>query len=235
MARSPRFALATFLLSVAGLVATPITFALGDSPTNTGVVPRVGSPVRPIVWGTPVWQVEPRLGTFIRMNAVPDIGVHRATLADQPSPPQGPRPLRIRVNAVGIDARIVSVGVQGNGEMQVPDDISTVGWYRFGSRPGRPGSAVLSGHVDSRLAGAGAFFRLQDVKPGDVVVVNFSDGSVRSFRAVARRSFPKARLPGTLFARRGPAVLALITCGGEYDARTHHYADNVVVYAVPQR
>ncbi|MEV0846229.1 hypothetical protein AB0J21_10190 [Streptomyces sp. NPDC049954] len=30
---------------------------------------------------------------------------------------------------------------------------------------------------------------------------------------------------------RGPAVIALITCGGEYSQEGHHYSDNVVVYA----
>jgi len=28
--------------------------------------------------------------------------------------------------------------------------------------------------------------------------------------------------------------LVLLTCGGAFDEATHHYADNVVVYAVPR-
>jgi hypothetical protein len=33
------------------------------------------------------------------------------------------------------------------------------------------------------------------------------------------------------FARDGPAVLRLVTCGGEFDRSVHHYESNVVVTA----
>ena len=45
---------------------------------------------------------------------------------------------------------------------------------------------------------------------------------------------PKDALPADrLFARDVPPRLALVTCGGEFDARARAYADNVVVIAVP--
>jgi hypothetical protein len=117
--------------------------------------------------------------------------------------------------------------------IQVPADIAKVGWYRFGATPGRPGSALLVGHVDSSALGAGVFFRLREVPIGAVVSVGFTDGSTARFRVVGRRSYPKGDLPDRLFARSGNPVLTLITCGGTFDRATGHYQDNLVVYAVP--
>jgi hypothetical protein len=31
----------------------------------------------------------------------------------------------------------------------------------------------------------------------------------------------------------GPPRLAIVTCGGPFDAATGHYVDNVIVWAVP--
>jgi hypothetical protein len=234
-ARRFGLAMAAFLLCVAGLIATPIGFAIGRPSPNAGTVPSMGPET--VLADRFQWTAddEPRLRDPLDSahDAVPDIDVHLATLAAQPRQVLGPRPIRVRVGSVGIDAPVLTVGVLPTGEMAVPEDVDHVGWYRFGARPGRAGSAVLSGHVDARLQGDGAFFRLQDVKPGDTVVVDFSDGSKRAFRVVARRAFPKEKLPASLFVRSGPPLLALITCGGAFDSRTRRYAENIVVYAVP--
>jgi sortase (surface protein transpeptidase) len=115
----------------------------------------------------------------------------------------------------------------------VPPDVRTVGWYRFSPIPGEPGSSVLLGHVDSSTQGPGAFFHLARLEPGSKIRVLLADGSARSFRVVARRSYLKSRLPATVFARTGRPILTLVTCGGPFDASIGHYRDNVVVYAVP--
>lgn len=38
-------------------------------------------------------------------------------------------------------------------------------------------------------------------------------------------------LPADLFVNSGPPKLALVTCGGPFDAATRHYLDNVIVWA----
>jgi hypothetical protein len=165
---------------------------------------------------------------------IPAIQVASARLADRRSEPAGARPDRVRISSIGVDAAVISVGIdQLTTRMQVPADISKVGWYRFGPSPGGPGSALLVGHVDSSALGAGVFFRLRDLPVDAIVVVDFTDGSIARFRVVGRRSYPKDDLPTRLFARSGNPVLTLITCGGAFDRTTGHYEDNVVVYAVP--
>jgi hypothetical protein len=144
-----------------------------------------------------------------------------------------PAPTGIRIDPIGVDAPIVPVGVlSGTTSMEVPVDVSAVGWYRFGPAPGDPGSSLLVGHVDSRVQGAGVFFRLSQLRPGDQVVVEFGSARPQRFQVIARRLYLKSRLPTLAFTRTGRSFLTLVTCGGAFDERTHHYLSNVVVFAV---
>ena len=149
------------------------------------------------------------------------------------SAPSAP-PLRIRVPGAGVDAPVVATGVDDRGRMAVPEDVRTVGWYRFGSGPGAAtGSAVLAGHVDDRVQGLGVFHRLDRVQVGGPVEVTLADGAVVTYRIDAVERVAKAALPADrLFARDGPPRLALITCGGDFDTAEGAYTDNVVVTAV---
>jgi sortase (surface protein transpeptidase) len=222
---SRRVRLAVLAASAAVLVATPVSWALTRPAADVGVVPAAISSVP-----------EPSAATYDpTAPEVPSIPVHSARLADQPAVRTGPRPVRLRIPAIGVNARVIPVGVHfATRSVQVPNDIADVGWYRFGPSPGGPGSAILLGHVDSEARGAGVFFRLQQLKPGALVTVRFRSGRATVFRVVARRAYPKQALPAAVFRRSGPASLTLITCGGAFNASTGHYADNIVVYAVPR-
>jgi len=141
-------------------------------------------------------------------------------------------PVGLRLTSIGVEAPIVPTGVDGRGRMAVPNNVGDVAWYRFGSIPGQAGSAVLAAHVDLAGQGPGVFFRLRDVDPGDVVSVDFSDGSTMRFRVQARAVYFKDELPlDTIFSEAGTPVLTLVTCGGGFSQG--HYDSNVVVYATP--
>jgi sortase (surface protein transpeptidase) len=143
-------------------------------------------------------------------------------------------PARIRLPSLGVDTAVVAVGVDARGEMAVPEDVRETGWYRFGPAPGSgAGSSVVSGHVDDRVQGRGAFYRLVDLAVGDPVVVTTAAGADLAFRVSAVRRIPKSTLPvDELFARDGPPHLTLVTCGGTFDRALGSYRDNVVVTAV---
>ncbi len=120
------------------------------------------------------------------------------------------------------------------GEMAVPQDVRTVGWYRFGPGPGAAGSSVLAGHVDDRIQGHGAFYRLAELAVADPVRVLLADGTELRFRVREVERIDKAQLPvEQLFARTGPPRLTLITCGGEFDRAAGRFRDNVVIRAEP--
>ena len=153
----------------------------------------------------------------------------------QVPPPVAVTPIRIEVPALGVDTIVVPVGVDSAGLMEVPEDVDTVGWYRFGPAPGAAaGSAVLSGHVDDYRQGPGAFAWLGDLGPGDVVRVVDEAGVSRDFSVLSREQWNKGGVPlDRLFDRGGASRLVLITCGGSFNSSTLGYDDNIAITAVP--
>ncbi len=165
-------------------------------------------------------------------TAVRDVPVHDARLADQ-APPTVHVPDRLRLPALDLDLPVVAVGVDDDGQMEVPEDVGDAGWYRHGPTPGDPGNAVIAGHVDSRVQGLGAFHRLVDLQVGDRVEVTSDDGTT-TWVVAGRRLVDKAALdPSALFRRSGQPRLVLVTCGGDFDGSVRSYRSNVVVVAHP--
>ena len=167
-----------------------------------------------------------------RVPIAPSVPIVRARLRDLPRSTREAVPVSITIPSIGTRAAVVPVGVVA-GTTEIPVDVATVGWYRYGPSPGERGSAVLVGHVDSPAQGVGAFATIIELKRGDRVEVRMTNGRMRAFRVVGRATFPKDRLPDSVFRRDGRPVLTLITCGGAFDSGTGRYTDNVVVAAVP--
>jgi sortase family protein len=139
-------------------------------------------------------------------------------------------PVSIAIPAVGVDARVVPVGLRADRAMEVPA-VDLVGWYELGPRPGEAGPAVVVGHVDSR-SGPAVFSRLGELRRGDRIVIGQQGGAARSFRVERVERHPKTALPvERIWDRARQPVLRLITCGGSFDRSTGHYRDNIVVYA----
>lgn len=146
-------------------------------------------------------------------------------------------PRRLTIPSIGVDAEVVPVALEARtDEMEVPQEVDIVGWYRFGpALDATAGSAVIAGHIDDAEQGLGAFARLRDVRPGNRLTVLGSDGRTRRYSVVAREVFVKTRVPlDRLFARDGAPRLTLITCGGSFDRSARSYRDNIVVTAVEE-
>ncbi len=145
-----------------------------------------------------------------------------------------PAPLRLRIPDLGEDAEVIPVGVAPDGEMEIPDQVDQVAWYRYGPSPGTAGSAVLAAHVDLAGQGPGVFFQLRTLEPGAVIFVDFDDGSSSAFQVTARQTYLKDELPlDLIFSRNGAPVLTLVTCGGDFNRSLRRYDSNVVVFARP--
>ena len=138
-------------------------------------------------------------------------------------------PLRVRIPAIGVVAPLVSLGISADGTLEVPR-YEEAGWYGGGSRPGDPGPAVIVAHVDS-VAGPAVFYRLKDLGPGDVVHVDYRDGSV-TFAVRESHSFAKSRFPtAAVYGATDRPELRLVTCGGTFNRSTGSYDSNLVVWA----
>lgn len=142
-----------------------------------------------------------------------------------------PAPVALSVPAIGVDVPLKRLGLDGAGAVIPPDHPDEAGWVEVTATPGRPGPAVIAGHVDTR-SGPAVFVRLAELQPGDRVNVRLDDGSrwtyvVRRSEQHAKDAFPTAAVYGA----SPVSTLRLVTCGGTVDAATGHYRDNVVVYA----
>jgi LPXTG-site transpeptidase (sortase) family protein len=144
-----------------------------------------------------------------------------------------PMPVGLRIDSLDIaDAAVVDVGVERNGEMEIPG-ATEIGWYRFGSSPGEPGSAVLAAHIAFN-GRDGVFRNLDEIAVGDIVEVLYDDGSSQRFEITETAQYAKDELPiNRVFAKDGSPELTLITCGGDFNRSLNGYTDNVVAYAAP--
>jgi Sortase domain len=144
---------------------------------------------------------------------------------------QAPKPVWLTIPAIGVKARIVTLGLNRNGTLQVPGSTKVVGWYTGSPRPGAIGSAIIVGHVDSR-SGPGVFYWLRRMHRGERIYVRRADGTLAVFTVTAVQMYAKARFPTAIVYGPVPdAELRLITCGGTFDYARHSYLSNVVVYA----
>lgn len=166
--------------------------------------------------------------------AVPTVPLRDASLGANPAPAVVP-PARVQVPDLDIDMPVEPAGVAPEGDMELPDRADVAAWYEFGPAPAAPaGSTLVAAHVDSWTTGVGPFARLRDVAPGAAVVVTTADGTAYEYRVQDVVRVPKDVAPvGEWFDRSGARRLVLVTCGGDFDREVGHYADNVVVTALP--
>ena len=146
-------------------------------------------------------------------------------------------PNRIEIPAINASAPIVKVGTDPNRELQIPLDPKIVGWWDGGAYPGAAiGTAVFAGHIN--YAGVqGELARIGTLNPGDHVFITglrFGKTIRLEFKVTGVRTYRKTKLPfAQIFDQNVVGRVAIVTCGGPFDAQTGNYLDNIVVYAVP--
>jgi sortase (surface protein transpeptidase) len=180
------------------------------------------------------------------LSAPPASAASAAAPASHKAAPKFPtiptsRPVRLRIPAISINTAVGTLGLQPDHQVMVPTSTHVVDWYIDGPTPGRVGSAVMLGHVDSYL-GPGTFFYLKLLKTGDAITVTLADGIVTHFTVTKVVEYAKASFPDRLvYGSHGIRGLQLVTCGGTFDHETGHYESNIVVFShlvsvsIPQR
>jgi sortase (surface protein transpeptidase) len=127
---------------------------------------------------------------------------------------------------------MMELALNAAGALEPPPDNNPVlaGWYAGGTVPGSVGTAVTTGHVDTRV-GPGVFHRLGSVRKGATIEIVRADRRTAVFTVYAVGAYDKKNFPDEKVY--GPSVrpeLRVITCGGDYDKESG-YQDNVVVFA----
>jgi hypothetical protein len=143
-------------------------------------------------------------------------------------------PVALYIPHIGVRARILSLGLTSGGTVRVPPLARPflTSWYNRGPTPGAPGAAVIFGHVDSAAVGPAVFYRLGDLRPGDLVYVTLEDQRTALFRVYSAALYQKAEFPDqAIYGYTSWPSLRLVTCGGQFDRATGHYLSNTVVFA----
>jgi len=160
-------------------------------------------------------------------------GPHKGGIADRITGPVllESEPVEVFIPRLGVQSSLVGLAVDGAGAMEVPQDPALAGWYTRGPSPGALGPAVIAGHVTWNQVPA-VFFRLSQLRRGDLVRVAREDGTEAIFSVSRMARYDKTRFPTrAVFGNIDHAGLRLITCGGTYDGASHRYSDNVVIFA----
>lgn len=151
-----------------------------------------------------------------------------------PAVPPLPRaePVRLRIPAIGVNTRLARLGLDRAGALEPPpdDEAGLAGWYAGGTAPGSRGTAVTTGHVDTRAGSRGVFYRLGALTKGETIEISRADGRTAVFTVDAVEVYDKERFPDKkVYGTSDRPELRVITCGGP--AGGTGYRGNVVVYA----
>ncbi|MBC7441429.1 MAG: class F sortase [Ramlibacter sp.] len=205
-------------LAVALVLLTGCTPAPGAAPAAPAPAPAPAASVTPAPLPTAAVEV-PRVNSDLASGQV--------------AVPVAPQ--RIRVDSLGIDMSIESVGLGEDGAMALPKNPAVAAWYRYGPSPSSPsGAAIIAAHVDSLVYDIGPFARLASAPAGTEIIVTTEDGQERRYAVDSIQTVKKTDVPwASIFDRTGPSRLTLVTCGGEFDYDARRYLSNVIVSANP--
>jgi LPXTG-site transpeptidase (sortase) family protein len=166
-------------------VPAPTTVATPPAPTEAG---QAAAPTAEL------FRAEPTAPITLQPTSTPAPAASAATAmpteviaataqpAEQEEPGQPGEPIRIVIDAVGIDHQIVSVGLDKKRVPIVPDH--DVGWYNLSAQPGQGDNIVLWGHVlrfRQTPKIPAPFARVKEVKPGASVVLYDQAGKAHNY------------------------------------------------------
>lgn len=138
---------------------------------------------------------------------------------------------RLRIPSIAVNAVVQSVGLTPQGSIGIPTNYTDVAWFTGSPRPGSVGNAIMSGHRDTRFFAPGVFRHLTDLKIGDDVYVDGSDGKTVHFRVVEKKTYTEDtdRL-AEITGETNRTLLNLITCEGIWNQLVRRYDKRLVVF-----
>jgi hypothetical protein len=150
-----------------------------------------------------------------------------AALTEPPPPPLPPpppgypvagaapnQPVRLLIEAIGLDRPLLPVGHDGSGALIVPDH--DVGWYEASARPGEGDNIVLWGHVLPFMAAPhlpAPFADLQRAPVGARMVLYDGAGDAHSY-TISAQIWALPDEVAYIFPQ-GREMLTLVSCIGE--------------------
>lgn len=143
-------------------------------------------------------------------------------------------PKYIKISKLGVDAKVLTLGLGEDREIQSPRNIYNAGWYDGSNKPGEKGAVFIDGHV-SGPSSPGIFYNLKNLNSGDVITVINGDGSEHSYEVVAKESVGAGNIDMDKVLRSydvDKQGLNLMTCNGDFNWSEQSFAERQIVYSV---
>ena len=156
-------------------------------------------------------------GTKLTNEGVPGPIGTATTSVSAPSASNAPV-ARLIIEKIGVDAPVITLGVDENFIPEVPDNPNDVAWYNWSALPGHGSNAVLAGHFDWTVNGQpviGVFYSLADLSVGDLIEVKLEDGTDYKYSVVGNLAVANDDSAAMDMMAPTPSdMVTLITCGG---------------------
>lgn len=145
-------------------------------------------------------------------------------------------PVRLIIPKLNVIAGFQFNGTASDGTIEIPTNVTDVGWYTGSPRPGEKGNSIVTGHVAqirrSVVTKQGVFYNLNTLQPGDKLYVQNDKGASITFVVRESRLYdPSADATDVFNSRDDGAHLVLITCEGTWDQSKLEYTKRLVVFA----
>lgn len=127
---------------------------------------------------------------------------------------------------------VEEIGLENDGQLQVPSTWSLAGWYKNSAKVGEKGNIIIDGHYDTDTAAPAAFWGLKNLKVNDTVTLQDELRREFSYSIIDTLYVDISDPQRTkIFDDTEEAELTLITCGGVWDSAAGTYNKRLVVKA----
>lgn len=153
------------------------------------------------------------------------------TLADYVVAPDLPRYLIIP--KLGVDARVLAVGLDAQGAMKTPASVFDTAWFNESALPGQAGAMLIDGHVSSWTA-HGVFHDLKKLFAGDVIKIQRGDYVIFNYEVVKVQLYDAGSVDmvaATMSIDANKPGLNLISCAGDVISGTNEFNQRIIVFA----
>lgn len=141
-------------------------------------------------------------------------------------------PIRLNIPKLGVTANVEAVALDIKNNMDVPQKVEDVGWYKLGVKPGEKGNAVIDGHYDDITGAPVVFYNLISLQVGDPIETVDNNGKKLTFIVQKKANYAYNQFPLLeVFGQSNGKNLNLITCSGTWDKNNKTYADRLVIYS----
>jgi LPXTG-site transpeptidase (sortase) family protein len=141
-------------------------------------------------------------------------------------------PKKLKIQKLGINAAIVSLGLTNTGAVDTPENIWDAGWYNGSAKPGTDGAVFIDGHSS---ASRGALFgNLDKLVVGDQIQIERGDGVVLTYKVAHTVIVDRNAVDMVSMMKPYGGVargLNIITCVGKWIDSEKTLQNRTLVYA----